>query len=303
MSHAPMIPSTNALERVVESGRLVALVDPSSPARAELDVAVRRYGRPLQVQVGGRPGTGRDTFARALRERLSVTAIGPGEADGNVDAPDPWTADLWMYVLSGPPRAADRTALAQMPADRTVVVLGKADTHGSPEAAADVAAECAQHLGVPVQAVSQLLACADLSDDEFDLLRRLVAAGQTMPSMSGQFLTPTLTGQPVADGAGPFRGDERVLRAGLLRRVDRRGIEVALDLLAADDQAAADVSALNTALHGRSGIDQLVTSIRERVDLVRYWRLTELRSRLEIVAARGWDRDVIEQLLRDGEVA
>ncbi|NED70487.1 hypothetical protein G3I15_57170, partial [Streptomyces sp. SID10244] len=96
-----------------------------------------------------------------------------------------------------------------MPADRTVVVLGKADTHGSPEAAADVAAECAQHLGVPVQAVSQLLACADLSDDEFDLLRRLVAAGQTMPSMSGQFLTPTLTGQPVADGAGPFRGDER----------------------------------------------------------------------------------------------
>ncbi|MGC5256076.1 hypothetical protein ACPXCG_06955 [Gordonia sp. DT218] len=300
MSHAPMTPSTNALARVVESGRLVALVDPSSPARAELDLAVRRYGRPLQVQVDGRPGTGRDTFARALRERLSVTAIGPGEADRRADAPDPWMADLWMYVLSGPPRAADRTAIAQMPADRTVVVLGKADTHGSPEAAA---AACAEHLGVPVLAVSQLLACADLSADEFDFLRRLAAAGETMPSMSGQFLTPTLSGYPGPEGAGPFHGDERVLRAGLLRRVDRRGIDLALHLLAADDPAAADVAALNTALQGRSGIVRLVTSIRERVDLVRHWRLTELRSRLEIVAARGWDRDVIEHLLQHGEVA
>ncbi|MYR07177.1 hypothetical protein GTV32_13065 [Gordonia sp. SID5947] len=291
-----MTPLTSALARVVESGRLVALVDPLSPARAALDDAARRYGRPLQIWVGGRPGTGRDTFARALRERLSVTTIGPGAGE-MADA----DADLWMYVLSGPPRAADRAAVAALPADRSVVVLGKADTQGAGAAAADLAAGCAARLGVPVLAVSQLLACADLSDAEFDFLHRLSAAGVRMPSMAGQFLTITPGRDP--DAAPLFPGDERALRAGLLRRIDRRGIEIALDLLATDDPVVVDAATLNATLQARSGIEQLVPLIRERVDIVRHRRLADVRSRLELVAARGWDRDVIEQLLANGEVA
>lgn len=292
MSQAPGNDSASALIRAADQGRLGDIVPATSPARAELDAAAARYTRPLQVQVCGRAGTGRDTLARALREQLSITAIGPGEADeGYVDA------DLWMYLLTGPPRGADHRGLAALPGDRTIVVLGKADVHGDPEEAELLAARCAQRIRQPVHAVSPLLACADLRDDEFAFLRRLVAAGAEMPSMAGHFLTDTIAGRPTPAGAPPFLGDERALRAGLLRRVDQYGIDRALTFIADGRPAGADVAALNLELRAMGRMAVLLEPVRRRVEQVRYWRAMELRAAVARIAARGHDRDAIEHLL------
>ena len=176
------VPAGSELWTAAEQGRLVDLVDPVSPLVPVLAGAGRRFLRPLHVQVVGRPGTGRDTMARALRERLSLTVIGPGEDEqGAADA------DLWILVLAGPPRRADRELFASLPADRLLVVLGKADTHGDWDAAVAVAASCAGRLDTPVYPVSQLLACADLDDAEFAALATMAAAGVGMPSMAGRF--------------------------------------------------------------------------------------------------------------------
>ncbi|GAB89530.1 hypothetical protein [Gordonia rhizosphera] len=297
MGDAATIESTGVLARMAEAGRLGDLVAPTSAARADLEAAGRRYARPLHVEICGRPGTGRDTLARAMRERLAVSAIGPGESTG--PAAD---ADLWIHLLGGPPRRADHDLLSSLPADRTIVVLGKADTHGEPSVAAAVAADCARSLGVEVPAVSPLLACSDLADEEFVYLRRLAAAGAKMPPMTGRFLTGTLAEGPDRPGSEPSGGDERALRTGLLRRIDRFGIATALRLIAAGGPAGGSAGALNRALHELSRLDRLVPPIRGRVERVRFWRLAELRAALELTAARGHDRETIEHLLRAGGV-
>ena len=267
------------LAQALERRSAASLAPAGSPAGAELAEAGRRYVRPLAVGVAGRPGVGRDSMARALRERLGVTAIGPGE-DDDADA----DVDVSVYVVTGPPRAADDAALAVLPADRTIVVLGKADTHDDPDA---VAAAAAHRLQRPVVAVSALLACADLDTDELDFLRERVRAGEEMPSMAGAFL-----------GDAPAGSHDRTFRLALLRRLDRLGIELAMEMIAAGDPAAADAAGINRALWARSGIDALVPAIAGHVDRVRRWRDIELRTRLDRVAARDEDRDLVERLLR-----
>ncbi|GAA1482035.1 hypothetical protein GCM10009624_24750 [Gordonia sinesedis] len=256
-----------------------ALVPDTSPLRADLAAAGDRYVRSLVVGVGGRPGVGRDTMARALRERLAVTAVGPGE-DPDADA----DVDVWVYVLTGPARAADVAALHTLAADRTIVVLGKADTLDDADA---TVADVERSVGRPVLAVSALLACADLSDDELDFLRELVAAGVPMPSMAGAFLAGAPTGSR-----------QRAYRLALLRRLDRRGIEIAMDLIADRDPVADAAATMNRELWAHSGIDAVVPAIAGHVDRVRYWRDVELRSRLDRAAARGPDRERVEELLR-----
>ncbi|WP_317451337.1 hypothetical protein [Gordonia jinghuaiqii] len=273
-------PGQDVLSRAAEQGRLVALVEPSSPLVPILDAAGRRFLRPLHVQVVGRPGVGRDTMARALRERLSLTAIGPGE--GKHGAAD---ADLWLLVLAGLPRRADHELLTSLPPDRVVVVLGKADTHGEWETATAVASTCSTRLGVPVQPVSQLLACADLDPAEFAALTAMAQAGEEMPSMAGRFLV----GRP---GSA-----ERLMRQGLLRRIDAFGIETALALIAAGSAAAGDERTLNRALRDASGVADLSGPIGARVGRVRYWREVEVRAELERAAAGGHDREAVERLL------
>src|SRR5690606_40829131 len=65
---------------------------------------------------------------------LRLTATGPADGAG-ADA----DADLWVLVLAGPPRHADHDLLRSAPADRTLVVLGKADTHPDWDTAVAVA--------------------------------------------------------------------------------------------------------------------------------------------------------------------
>ncbi len=268
------------LSAAAEAGSLAELVEPSSPLVPVLTAAGRRFLRPLHVAVVGRPGAGRDTMARALRERLSLISIGPGEGErGTADA------DLWLLVLTGPPRRADHELLTSLPSDRVVVVLGKADTFGEWDAAAEVAATCSDRLGTRVYPVSQLLACADLDEGDFAALRALASAGAEMPSMAGRFLS----GRPGSD--------ERVMRQGLLRRVDAYGIDTALALIAAGSPAAESVDMLNRALRDASGITDLTEPIGARVGRVRHWREVELRAVLEDAAAAGVDREGAERLL------
>ena len=268
------------LSLAAEQGRLTDLVEPSSPLAPILTVAGRRFLRPLHVRVVGRPGTGRDTMVRALRERLSLSVIGPGE-----DAQEAADADLWLLVLAGLPRQADHELFSSLPSDRVLVVLGKADTHGDWDSAVAVASTCATSLGTPVYPVSQLLACADLDDGEFAALTTMTAAGVGMPSMAGRFLV----GRPGSD--------ERLLRQGLLRRIDAYGIDTALALIQSGAPVAATATDLSRALQSASGVPDLAGPIRERVARIRHWREVELRNRLEEAAASGFDRAGAERLL------
>lgn len=291
-----MIEAGGELARALADGSLAHIVGPNSPHAAEVAELSARYLRGLTVAVSGRPGVGRDTMTRALRQRLSIAALGPGEdEDATADV------DLWLHVVVSAPRAADHEALALLPADRTIVVLGKADTHGDPTVANAAAASAAAALRRPVLPVSGLLACADVTADEWDYLRSLVADGVEMPSMAGHFLV------------GPPGSRTRALRLALLRRLDQFGIDTALGLFTDHPDVIPDVDSLNTALHRCSGISALTPLIAEHVDRVRYWRGTDLRAGLERVAADLThdqpahahptdsalvDRDQIERLLR-----
>lgn len=280
------VPAGSELSLAAEQGRLADLVDPASPLVPVLTTAGRRFLRPLHVQVVGRPGTGRDTLARALRERLSLSVIGPGE-----DAQDAADADLWVLVLAGLPRRADHELFSSLPSDRVLAVLGKADTHGDWDSAVAVASTCATRLGAPVYPVSQLLACADLDADEFAALTTLAAAGAGMPSMAGRFLV----GRPGSD--------ERRLRQGLLRRIDAYGIDTALALIESGAPVAATAKDLSRALQNASGVPELAGPIGERVARIRLWREVELRGRLEEAAAAGLDRAGAERLLAEAGAA
>ena len=112
-------------------------------------------------------------------------------------------------MLAGAPRRADHDMLAASPRERTVVVLGKADTLAA-DAADGLVCAASESLARPVVAVSQLSACARVSDDEFEFLRTLAADGEAMPAMSGHFLAP----------ARP----QLQMRADLIRRLDAAGI-------------------------------------------------------------------------------
>ena len=276
-----MIDPTGPLALALSSGSIGKLVAPDSPAFTTLDAAARRYVQPLSVAVVGRRGVGRDTVARALCERFGVAAF-VAERASNVLA----GADLRVHVLAGAPRRADHEMLADSPRERTVVVLGKADTL-PPDGAVGLVRAASESLGRPVVAVSQLSACATVSDDEFEFLRRLSTDGEVMPSMSGHFLAPA-------------RSEKSPMRADLLRRLDAAGVARALNLLAADDPAAATASALTGYLRATSGFDALREAFEACMPAVVAHRGAQVRAALELAAAAGADRDNVERLLCTG---
>lgn len=264
---------------LAESGRLTDEFT-GLPGAASVEAAQRRHNRPLSVAVTGRPGSGRDTLARAVRRHLGVTAIGAGEpAAAEV-------ADLRLYSLAGGLHDDDLAAVSTADPARTVVVLGKTDQCAEPEA---VAAAAAAALGRPVAAVSGLLAAADLRDDDLAVLQDLVAAGITeLPSMIARFVAAAEVPDP----------DERRIRTGLLRRLDRLGLQLCLDLVVQQHPAATSADELNRFLHRCSGIDGIDEPLRRCLPAVRRHRAAELRAALERIAAAGTGRDTAELLLR-----
>ena len=285
-----MIDPTGPLALALSSGSVGQLVAPDSPAFATLDAAARRYVQPLSVAVVGRRGVGRDTMARALSERFGVAAFVAERGSGVLAG-----ADLRVHVLAGAPRRADHEMLAASPRERTVVVLGKADTlpsdavSGASDAVARLVRAASESLGRPVVAVSQLSACATVSDGEFAFLRRLVADGEVMPSMSGHFLAPA-------------RPAQLQMRADLLRRLDAAGVARALSLVVADDPAAAGASTLTGSLRATSGFDALREAFAACMPAVVAHRGAQVRASLELAAAAGADRDSVERLLCTGGV-
>ena len=116
--------------------------------------------RPLTVAVGGRPGSGRRTVARALRGAglTAAEAEAPGLGDPEVDV------DVDVYVFVETLNPDDRAALASA-VRPTVAVLNKADLAGfggnGPMAAAT--RRCRQlerATAVPTRPLSALLAVA-----------------------------------------------------------------------------------------------------------------------------------------------
>ncbi|MCS3877106.1 hypothetical protein M2359_000735 [Gordonia amarae] len=278
--------------------------------------AVREHGRPLSVAVIGRPGTGRKTMVRALRRQLSLDARVAAE---HMPLSGP---DLWCHVLSGPPRAADLELAGRLPADRTVVVLTKADVYGPvPDISAPVfapgasatAARCARELGRPVTPVSALWAVAAPTGPQVALLGALADAGERVPEVAGRFTMPSgvagpsgvtgpsevagptgVSGPPGAGGGG--RDDEERLRIGLLRTMDRWGVELAIRAATDGYSAAGQIEAL---LHTASGIRSLADVIAGRASAVAGARTRALAVAAERIAARGIERAAAETLLAD----
>ena len=303
-AHSTEVRSSEVHSSVVRSGnelagceldRVLAGDPPSGPTHRSLtadprvgqviDEIVTRHGRRLTLAVVGREGAGRDTMARALRERLAVTALGPGEGPEVLA-----DVDLWVYVLVGAVRTADRKALSQLPSDRAIVVLGKTDCLADLDAARKAAAAASAEVGHQVTPVSALFACADVTTDEWDFLRELANGGAQMPSMAGHFLV------------GEAGSRECTMRTSLLRRIDHFGIDLALGLLANDPDSVPDAGALNALLHSISGMRALTPAITDRVGRVRYWREVQARAALERCASLGVGREVMERLLRVDEV-
>ncbi|WP_207836661.1 hypothetical protein [Williamsia soli] len=228
---------------------------------------------PLRVAVTGRHGTGRDTLARAVRRVFDVSPIGPGDEDAD--------ADVWLHVLAGWPRPDDADAVSRLDPERSLVILGKADTLGSWPTARARAGECADELGRAVVALMPLLAVADLGDPDMELLASLASAGETVPPMQASFV----------DAGGP---PQRLARIGLLRTLDAYGIACVLALLA---DGPIDAVELGAQLIARSGLPALGEFLTAAAGSAERLRLARVADQLELVAASGVCRDDIEHLL------
>ncbi|SIR61566.1 hypothetical protein [Williamsia sterculiae] len=245
------------------------------PRDAVLRAAIGAVSAPLRVAVAGRPGTGRDTLVEALRMRWEVSAVGPG---GDVGA-----ADLVLYVLVGTVRAVDLRALAGMPTNRTVVVLGKADTLGGWDAAREQAARCADLLGRPVIPLIPLLATVRLGDDDHRCLLSAAASDEPTPVMTARFVV----------------GDRRELRMELVRRVDRFGLDWCVRTVRERGAERCSASSLTNGLHRISGLDGLTPAVAARLWAVGEHRMDRFRTVVERLAAEDRDaRDRLECVLQ-----
>ena len=192
------------------------------------------------------------------------------------------------------------------------MVLTKADVYGpvpdisapvfAPGAAA-TAARCARELGRPVTPVSALWAVAAPTGPQVALLGALADAGERVPEVAGRFTTPSgvagptgVSGRPGAGGGGIGRDDEERLRIGLLRTMDRWGVELAIRA-ASDGYSAA--GQIETLLHSASGIGSLADVIAGRASAVAGARTRALAVAAERIAARGIERAAAETLLAD----
>ncbi|MDR2280641.1 MAG: hypothetical protein LBE07_07280, partial [Gordonia sp. (in: high G+C Gram-positive bacteria)] len=123
--------------------------------------ALTRRNAPLSVAIGGHGRTGRRTLAAAIRGRFRLPTVVVDDNSPPLDG-----IDLTIRVIGAQPRRCDVDAVASGGA--IIVVAGKADLRGDPQALADAAA---QKLGVPVHPVSGLLASVTVGPRDMELLR------------------------------------------------------------------------------------------------------------------------------------
>lgn len=253
-----------------------------------------RAAAPLRVAVGGRPGAGRGTVARALAHAARGIAVTSSQAG----------ADLVVHVLAEvvKPEDADGIAAAGRP---VVAVLNKADLIGplshdrlatgrGPVAAARArCARLAALAGVPVQPMIALLAVAAfeaLDDDaSWAALRTLADCSEDAAGMDGSF-----AGFVAADNAVPG-----AVRVRLLDSLDMFG--TALSIAAV--RRGGSPGQVRSLLRRVSGVDAVVAALSARAADLRYQRVVEAVAELEALAVgTGVGDRIFDFLSRDDTV-
>lgn len=228
--------------------------------------------QPLVIAVSGMPGAGSSTLASALADRFGVVA-----AVGGMDPPD-----FAIRVIGAQVRARDRAAIdaTQVP---LLVVAGKSDTRPDAERMARTASRA---LGQAVIPVSGLLAGVRLDATDRDILGQWRDAGIAVPTSAAAFAA-----------ADEVRGDapQQQARARMMALLGRTGLVAALEVLEASPDAT--VAEVNAALHRRSGVDALVTPIKQAAGAIAAGRRVRRLAGLRLLSARGFDRPAIEQRL------
>ncbi|GAB17007.1 hypothetical protein GOEFS_018_00400 [Gordonia effusa NBRC 100432] len=236
----------------------------------------RKLIRPLDVAVIGPPWSGRGTLVRALHNSLSVSAV-------VVDSPDSAvSADIALYLLVGRVRAGDVETISSLPRDRRIVLLNKADTCGSPDAANDAAHRCGSLLATDVLPVTGLWGAVTVTSDDATLLRELAADRVPLPRFAAQF---------AAD-------DPR--HAALLGRIGWRGVTDCVQEIRSG-RIAGSPGDIDPLLRRRSGIGCLTTTFGQLAEPIRLFRETRAASELSALAstASGQLRDAIEHVVVD----
>jgi hypothetical protein len=262
----------------------------------QLVAAAARWRRPVRIQVTGRARAGKSTLLRALA-LLSAEETAPVDEPGRSDPV--LDGDLVVYVLSTAPQPADRRILAGLPAERTIVVLNKADAIGARWAEAVTAAvRYATELRVPVLPVVAELAghsrAGTPSEADLRTLRRHAGIADATLELSPELFTGTAAGPDVAD------------RRAVLDRWGLYGVTCALTALRHDPRLRPQP--LLQVLHAAAGIDPVHALLHGRYERVTDRRGGEFLDDLARIAARaiprrgdGTARDLIEDYLAGTE--
>ncbi|WP_280391672.1 hypothetical protein [Nocardia wallacei] len=204
----------------------------------------------------GRARAGKTTLLQALA-LMSAVETEPVDEPGR---PDPvLDGDLVVYVVSASLQAADRRILAELPRDRTIVVLNKADAIGSQWAEAVATADqIAYGLGVPVLPLVSALAvrtrAGTPSDDDLRTLRRHAANTDPNFTLSPELFTAPTAGPDVAE------------RTEVLARWGLYGVSCALTALRYEpDLGPRELLQL---LHAVSGIDPVHDLLHRRYEQI-----------------------------------
>ncbi|WP_280370840.1 GTPase domain-containing protein [Nocardia wallacei] len=284
------------LDQLIAGLRVGAGHDPQ--IADQLVAAASEWRRPPRIQVTGRARAGKTTLLQALA-LMSAVETEPVDEPGR---PDPvLDGDLVVYVVSASLQAADRRILAELPRDRTIVVLNKADAIGSQwSEAVTTADQIAYGLGVPVLPLVSALAvrtrAGTPSDDDLRTLRRHAANTDPNFTLSPELFTAPTAGPDVAE------------RTEVLQRWGLYGVSCALAALRYEPELGP--RELLQLLHAVSGIDPVHDLLHRRYEQIGAQRGGAFLDELARLAARSVPgvsasatrgRDLIEDYLAGDE--
>ncbi|MEG8182327.1 hypothetical protein GZH49_28040 [Nocardia terpenica] len=257
--------------------------------------AAGNWHGPLRIQVTGRARAGKSTVLRALA-LASARETGPVDEPG---APDPeLDGDIVIYVLSAAAHPADRRILATLPAERTLVLLNKADAIGSRWADAVAAAQrYTDELGIATLPVVAALAedtrAGAPSETDLRTLRAHLDRADSSFTLSPELFTAPTAGPDVAE------------RQAVLDRWGLHGAACLLSALRRDPELRPQP--LLRLLHAVSGIEAVHALLRHRCDRAAALRGGDLLDELTRLAARALPRahdrahDLLDEYLAGDE--
>ncbi|WP_415976311.1 hypothetical protein [Rhodococcus sp. 077-4] len=262
-------------------------------ARQAIETAVHHRLRPMIVQVTGRTGVGKSAIHAVLESvRLDADGLDVRVHEGGTKSSE---GDVIVYVIAGAVSPMDSDFLASRPvgaADRTVVVLTKADTLDDPAAAAAAATEQLGRTVLPVMGTTAAglrgVGRAGTSLDMADV--RAVAAADVRPAD-----LMTVDRFRAADIAVSTRR-----REALIECIELRGLALLVDVLRRRT-AASDGDVLRV-LADATGADAMIAALSSAVSSAAAARDAELhRSLQQISAGHRRVRSAVEAYLASDE--